>query len=570
MNATVGKVLVASTTTPFNVGCPSGTNVIDVVGYGSGATCSETSPASAPSTTTADLRATDGCTDTNNNSADFTAGAPSPRNTSSPLNKCVVPIVTSCPGSITTLVGNAASANVSASDADGTVTSATITSPGVPGITLDNFVAAAGMGGTATATLNVANTTATGSYNVTIQYANNDSPTPQTATCTVLVTVNPQPATFNNAIKISQVYGGGGNSGSTYTNDFIELYNTSAFPVDITGWSVQYTGAVNAFAAQSTQNPPTPLTTVIPTGTIMQPGTYYLIQEAQGANGTTSPPTADLIGGIAMGGTAGKVALVASSTILSGGDTTANCPTSPLIVDFVGYGPTATCSETSPTAVISATLAAIRKNNGCTDTNNNFNDFLVDGPIPRNSSLPPHGCGGDPTQIYGSGLATPDSVLPASNSLLTVTVTPASAPPSSGITVTGDLTSIGLSNSQQFYDDGTHGDATAGDNVFSSTATVGAFILTGAKNITTTITDAQSRSASAPITMTVQSPTCGVERWSVKTGGDPDAANVDLNNPVSTTIANLRSLTPPSTPPDNARFAPAENTVYVISATMTL
>ena len=73
----------------------------------------------------------------------------------------------------------------------------------------------------------------------------------------------------------------------------------------------------------------------------------------------------------------GEVALVASSTVLSG-----TCPTDPLIVDFLGYNTTATCAETTPIAPLTNTTAAIRKNNGCTDTNNNSNDFLIDGPIP--------------------------------------------------------------------------------------------------------------------------------------------------------------------------------------------
>src|SRR4030095_4244922 len=41
-------------------------------------------------------------------------------------------------------------------------------------------------------------------------------------------------------IVISEVYGGGGNSGATLTNDFIELYNRGSAPVDISTWSVQY------------------------------------------------------------------------------------------------------------------------------------------------------------------------------------------------------------------------------------------------------------------------------------------------------------------------------------------
>ena len=48
---------------------------------------------------------------------------------------------------------------------------------------------------------------------------------------------------------ISEIYGGGGNSGATLKNDFIELYNTTDSPIDIGGWSVQYftaSGIVNA------------------------------------------------------------------------------------------------------------------------------------------------------------------------------------------------------------------------------------------------------------------------------------------------------------------------------------
>ena len=44
-------------------------------------------------------------------------------------------------------------------------------------------------------------------------------------------------------VRISQVYGGGGNTGATYTNDFVELFNAGAASVDISGWSVQYASA---------------------------------------------------------------------------------------------------------------------------------------------------------------------------------------------------------------------------------------------------------------------------------------------------------------------------------------
>src|SRR4249920_219058 len=39
---------------------------------------------------------------------------------------------------------------------------------------------------------------------------------------------------------ISQVYGGGGNAGATYKNDFIELHNRGATTASLAGWSVQY------------------------------------------------------------------------------------------------------------------------------------------------------------------------------------------------------------------------------------------------------------------------------------------------------------------------------------------
>ena len=44
-------------------------------------------------------------------------------------------------------------------------------------------------------------------------------------------------------VVISQVYGGGGNTGATLTHDFIELYNRGTAAVDISDWSLQYASA---------------------------------------------------------------------------------------------------------------------------------------------------------------------------------------------------------------------------------------------------------------------------------------------------------------------------------------
>src|SRR5205085_10578622 len=161
------------------------------------------------------------------------------------------------------------------------------------------------------------------------------------------------------------------------------------------------------------------------------------------------------------------------------------CPTGGSLVDLVGYG-SANCSETGPTSALSNTTAAVRKGNGCDDTDNNANDFVTIGPIPRNSAAPANSCGGDPTRPSGLGIASPSSLEPASDVLLTVKVTPATVPPSTGVAVAADLTSIGGSSPQQFFDDGTHGDQTAGDNVFTFHSTIAPFIPTGVKNLVAT------------------------------------------------------------------------------------
>jgi hypothetical protein len=378
----------------------------------------------------------------------------------------------------------------------------------------------------------------------------------RTASTSISLTVT-APVPAPTSVKISQVYGGGGNSGATFKNDFIELFNQSTFPVDITGWSVQQISA----GGTGTWN----VTPLCPSGTCsIQPGHYFLVQEAQGNGGTTNLPTPDVTGSIAMGAASGKVTLVDNSVALSGG-----CPSSVAIADLVGYDPgSATCSETSPAPQLSNTTAALRKGNGCTDTNNNSTDFTEVGPLPRNSSAPAHTC---PVagNLSGLGTASPSTFFPGGSTLLKVQVTPGTG--STGITVTGDLTSIGGSANQTFYDDATNGDVTAGDNTFSFFITT-AVLPTGAKYITTTVSDQQGHTVTVPITVTFQSPTCGVERWTIKVGTDAGASSVNLASPQRTTISNLRSFTAPADPPGppiNSRVAPAENTVYVVNALLT-
>jgi hypothetical protein len=62
---------------------------------------------------------------------------------------------------------------------------------------------------------------------------------------------------------------------------------------------------------------------------------------------------------------------------------------------------------------------------------------------------------------------------------------------------------------------------------------------------------------------------CGVERWSVKTGTDADAGKITLQSTSNSTIAALASLPAPSSLPSNNRVQPTETTVFRLQATLT-
>jgi len=92
---------------------------------------------------------------------------------------------------------------------------------------------------------------------------------------------------------------------------------------------------------------------------------------------------------------------------------------------------------------------------------------------------------------------------------LTVTVVPGQQPASTGITVSANLSQIGGSANTTMFDDGPgggHGDATAGDNVFSIITTVPPGTACSNLAIPATATDAQGRTATTNITLQSVSP----------------------------------------------------------------
>ena len=212
-------------------------------------------------------------------------------------------------------------------------------------------------------------------------------------------------------IRISQVYGSGGNTAvSSYTNDFVEIFNAGAASVDISGWSIQYASAAGPTA------PANWVVAAIPAATTLGAGKYFLIMMASGgANGMALPTPDFTFTTIQIGGAAGKVALVNNSTAL-------NSPTAcsaASVVDVLGYGATATCSETGyfPTTGITNAQSIQRGSNGCTDANNNATDFAIGTVAPRNSGTATNLCAGGPAINAGptvSALTTTAAVASAS------------------------------------------------------------------------------------------------------------------------------------------------------------
>jgi uncharacterized protein len=206
-------------------------------------------------------------------------------------------------------------------------------------------------------------------------------------------------ASAQSGVVISQVYGGGGNSGATYTNDFIELFNPSSSAVTMTNWHIYYTSA----AGTSWASNQTTFSGVIPAQG------YFLIKEASTAAVGIALPTADATGTTNMSATAGKVALANDATAPG----TAACPApGAYLLDVVSWGSTATACEGSqaPGFTSGSTQSLQRKS----FTGNNLSDFqLISPPNPHNSSSATGG-------ISISALNPNNAIAGASNTPVTI------------------------------------------------------------------------------------------------------------------------------------------------------
>ncbi|HEU5038971.1 MAG TPA: ExeM/NucH family extracellular endonuclease [Nocardioides sp.] len=197
------------------------------------------------------------------------------------------------------------------------------------------------------------------------------------ATVSGLALLSSPPANAaSTGLVISEVYGGGGNSGATLTNDFIELYNPTGAAISVAGMSVQYRSSGSTAAASGV----TTLSGSVPAGG------HYLVQEAAGSGGTTPLPTPNATGTIAMKGSDFTVWLATTTTALN--PAADGSTTRAQIVDLVGVN--SNTFETAKTAALTNSTSAARTG---ADTDNNAADFTIGTPDPQNgdSTPPPSG-----------------------------------------------------------------------------------------------------------------------------------------------------------------------------------
>jgi predicted extracellular nuclease len=161
------------------------------------------------------------------------------------------PVVASCGLAVTTVQGSAASATVTATDADGTVIDVSITSvaPSDPGtFSRTAFTPAASVGGTASATLTASASTPAGSYSLTVT-ATNDDATPQSGTCTLTVNVLA-------VVPIGKVQGsvGDGDNGLQHRSPFAPATGNSAGSTTVAIQGVIYERTLARTSAGGSQN----------------------------------------------------------------------------------------------------------------------------------------------------------------------------------------------------------------------------------------------------------------------------------------------------------------------------
>ncbi|HET6751169.1 MAG TPA: PxKF domain-containing protein [Actinomycetes bacterium] len=249
-------------------------------------------------------------------------------------------------------------------------------------------------------------------------------------------------------VVVSQVYGGGGNSGAPFANDFVELFNRGTAPASLAGWSVQYTSATGTgnFGANAGQLTPLPDVT-------LAPGEYLLVQEASGGTAGAPLPAPDVTDDtpINLAAGSGKVALVETTTPLGCNGGSTPCPPDALahVVDLVGYGDANFFEGPAAAPAAGNTTAVLRGAGGCAETDDNRADFTAVAPNPRSTASPhspcPTGqpvvadCGGPLTTAEGTAATTQVRASDADDRVVSIAVGGVTPTPAPGSVTLGNL-----------------------------------------------------------------------------------------------------------------------------------
>lgn len=241
--------------------------------------------------------------------------------------------------------------------------------------------------------------------------------------CLVGLTLALATANVSAQIVVSQVYASGGSFSSTYTHDYVELFNRGNTPINVSGWSIAYKQFT--FSSWSA----TTLSGVIP------PGGFYLVKLSGSTIwGTYILPRADAVGFTDIG-SSGTVALFGFDNLAR---------------DVVGYGIAPPHFEGTQffLTISGGNEALFRRGVGCLDTDNNSVDFGTAPPYPLNSSASFNLCGA-PTPPCSYSISPPSVSGTAAGGVGTVTVTAAAGCPWTAasnvpfVTITGGATGLG-------------------------------------------------------------------------------------------------------------------------------
>jgi len=180
---------------------------------------------------------------------------------------------------------------------------------------------------------------------------------------------------------ITEVYGGGGNSGATLKNDFVELYNTTESSVSIAGWSIQYYSATATGISTNVFE--------IPAGKYIPAKNYFLVQCAAGTGGTENLLAPDAVSILNLSGSAGKIILYTTNSPQTITTDVTSITGNVSFKDYVPYGTTAIPVLGTVSAAPSNTTSLSRKmaSSAYLYTQNIANDFEVITPAPQSSGL---------------------------------------------------------------------------------------------------------------------------------------------------------------------------------------